>query len=89
VDKSAGPSAGHAVAARRDLFRVYLTGADLFRANLTGADLFRFRADLFGARLSGVCWPQDAAVLDGWKLDTGSNFLKTAASADSGSAAAN
>jgi hypothetical protein len=71
---------------RADLSRADLTLADLSRADLSGADLILAdlgranltRADLSGANLSGALWPQDAAVPEGWKRDTGSGRLSTA-----------
>ena len=55
-----------------------LTGAGLMSANLAGADLTGADvkdAYLVGADLTGVKWPRDALVLEGWKLDTGSGRL--------------
>jgi hypothetical protein len=63
-----------------DLTGADLTGADLTGADLTGADLTG--ADLTGADLTGARWPRDAAVPEGWKLDTSSGLL---AAADTGS----
>ena len=63
-----------------------LTGADLTGADLTGADLTG--ADFNAATLSGALWPGDAAVPEGWKLDTGSGRL-VAAGTDSGPTEAN
>jgi len=74
-----------------DLGGANLTEAVLVDANLDGAYLFRAilvdanlhsarlrRADLEGANLTGARWPRDAAVPEGWKLDTGSGRLKRA-----------
>ena len=58
------------------LRRADLEGANLTGAILTGADLTN--ADLEGANLTGARWPRDAAVPEGWKLDTGSGRLKRA-----------
>ena len=55
-----------------------LTEANLMRVDLTGADLTDAR--LASAKLDGALWPRDAAVPDGWALDTGSGRLNTAGS---------
>jgi Pentapeptide repeats (8 copies)/NACHT domain len=56
-----------------------LTGADLNGANATSADLRDADltdTDLAEARLKGARWPQDAAVPQGWKLDTSSGLRR-------------
>jgi pentapeptide repeat protein len=63
-----------------------LGGANLTGANLTGADLTG--ADFNAAILSDALWPGDAAVPEGWKLDTGSGRLVVAYT-DSGPTEAN
>lgn len=72
--------------ARVDRRGANLRKADLTGANLTGADLTG--ADFNAATLSGVLWPGDAAVPEGWKLDTGSGRL-VAAGTESGPTEAN
>ena len=62
-----------------NLTRAVLTGANLTDANATGADLHGADltdTDLADARLKGARWPQDAAVPQGWKLDTSSGLLR-------------
>ena len=61
-----------------DLTRAIATGANLTRADLTRADLTRARllwADLTRAELADARWPANAAVPEGWRLDTGTGRL--------------
>ena len=80
-----------------DLTEATLAGADLGSADLTRARLFRTdltRADLGGATLTeailtGAKWPGGAPVPEGWKLNTRTGRLMTAAGTDTGSAEVN
>jgi hypothetical protein len=62
-----------------------LTGADLTGADLTGAKLTQAKffgdADANGSDLTDARWPLDAAVPEGWQLDTGSRLLNRASTA--------
>jgi hypothetical protein len=57
-----------------DLSAADLTGAHLYDAALTDADLTSAHlsgANFFGADLTGAIWPRDAAIPEGWQLDSG------------------
>jgi uncharacterized protein YjbI with pentapeptide repeats len=74
-----------------DLFATNLTGADLHDATFTGASLYGTeltgadltRAIFTNADLRHAIWPQDSAIPEGWKRDSGSGRLERAGN-DSG-----